>query len=343
MIITPATNNIQPTQAAETSPSKTENNSETTIQYQNDYYSMTDAIVDKLREHYGSVAEENNRICRNKEELRYYIWEKYHVTTSPKYVGKGLTAMERHACYRNEVSVSLGSKSFDTRDPLFCNDAYYYDVDVAKRNQYNRMKVNSQISDLFAQNGISVPKGVRLRFSIEPNDYRLTVSGTDDMDLKQRIEAVLNKKENSKNLFLHILNVQDDRSSQITVEKRRKYHLNNTIKTNTGYHLHELTIRDNKLYTPEGKEVLSLLMSGLDLDHLPPECRGALRESYRQSLEYYAKNPNRVEDMVLSIDYQDGSLYDVGQARQYGTGQTDWIDEMVHDARDRTPSLSFRA
>lgn len=343
MTITPVTNNIQQPQVAEASPSKTGNKQEATIQYHNNYYSLADELSDKLKRHYAPIAEENNRICRNKDNLVQYIWEKYYVKTSSRYIGKGLTKQERDACYRNELNVSFGRMPGCMLDPVVSGDVLPHNIDIAKRNQYNRMKVNSQISDLFAQHDISVPKGVRLRFNIEPNDYRLTVSGTDDMDLKQRIEAVLNKKENSQNLFLHILNVNDETSSQITVEKRSKYYLDRTVKANSGYHLHELTVRDNKFYTPEGKDVLSLIMNGLDLSYFPPECRRALYEDYRQSLEYYAKNPNRVEDMVLSIDYQDGSLYDVGQARQYGTGQTDWIDEMVHDARDRTPSLSFRA
>lgn len=34
-----------------------------------------------------------------------------------------------------------------------------------------------------------------------------------------------------------------------------------------------------------------------------------------------------IPDLVLSIDYKDGSLRDVGQSKRYGTSDSEWLSE----------------
>lgn len=52
--------------------------------------------------------------------------------------------------------------------------------------------MNQQIEMLFHRKHIQIPEGANLTFTISPIDYLLKVSGTDDKELTQQIEAVLN-------------------------------------------------------------------------------------------------------------------------------------------------------
>ena len=44
--------------------------------------------------------------------------------------------------------------------------------------------------------------------------------------------------------------------------------------------------------------------------------------------ELAKKGFKNVPDLVLSIDYKNGSFYDLGQSENFGTGKTKWIDEL---------------
>jgi hypothetical protein len=47
---------------------------------------------------------------------------------------------------------------------------------------------------------------------------------------------------------------------------------------------------------------------------------------YGPQLYELAKNGfDSIRDLVLTIDYENGSLYDRGQKQQFGTRKTDWI------------------
>ncbi|MGN7475757.1 DUF4885 family protein [Bacillus velezensis] len=49
---------------------------------------------------------------------------------------------------------------------------------------------------------------------------------------------------------------------------------------------------------------------------------------YGQGLTKLARTGyDTIPDLVLSIEYKNGSLRDVGQSRQYGSGDTDWLSE----------------
>jgi hypothetical protein len=57
--------------------------------------------------------------------------------------------------------------------------------------------------------------------------------------------------------------------------------------------------------------------------------------SYGKDLYELAQNGfNSVPDLILSIDYENNSFYDVGQSENFGTGQTQWIEQLKASKAD---------
>lgn len=308
------------------------NSSQNKILFKNEgYVSLCDKMCEKIRKKYAAVAEANRRVCHTDNEMRAYIWDKYFNKKSSRYV-TGLSDVERHACYSNEYSETCGGGSYTFADPVTQKDALIpASIDIARKNQYNRNKINTQIADLFAENQISVPHDVTLRFTIEPKEYKLTVSGTEDEELKKNIERILNTDDNAKNIFMHMINIQDDNAGQFSEKKLSKYYMNKTVKEETGYDLDELALKDGAFYTEDGTNIYELLMKSIATQEMPKDVKSSVYYYYREQLNEVAKYYNVTDDLVLSIDYQNGSLYDVNQRKQYGVGQTQWISDMAND------------
>ena len=64
-------------------------------------------------------------------------------------------------------------------------------VDSVEKRAFDRDMVNEQFQQLLNKYGISIPKDSNLKFTIEPYDYKVTVSGLDDKNLSSLIEDVL--------------------------------------------------------------------------------------------------------------------------------------------------------
>ncbi|RFU63594.1 DUF4885 domain-containing protein [Bacillus sp. V59.32b] len=72
-------------------------------------------------------------------------------------------------------------------------------------------------------------------FTIDPNNFMLTVGGTEDKGLIGQLEEVLNSARNSRELFVHIIQSRSDDCTQFTRDKYDKYTLVREIKNVTGY------------------------------------------------------------------------------------------------------------
>ncbi|MFW2608655.1 DUF4885 family protein, partial [Aliarcobacter butzleri] len=79
-------------------------------------------------------------------------------------------------------------------------------VDEAEKKAYYREAVNTQFQQLLDKYSISIPKDKNLTFTIDPYDYKVSVSGLEDKSLSSLIEDALNTASNSKELFSHIYN-----------------------------------------------------------------------------------------------------------------------------------------
>lgn len=215
-------------------------------------------------------------------------------------------------------------------------DYNHGDVDMAKELQYLRKKVNQAVNQLFHKNGIQVPKETTLTFTIDPYDRKLHVSGLGDKDMAARIESVLNRGENSNNLFYHICCSSSGMgiaSNQRTQEKDEKCHLFNLVKNNTGYDLRDCISRNGTFYAPDGTDVIKEFMKG---KNIPAEFRTYATSEYEPGLrKLAAEGFQNSEDLILQIDYKDGCLYDIGQNKGFGPGQTKWIDDLVSKYGDK--------
>ncbi|MDX4012255.1 DUF4885 family protein [Aliarcobacter skirrowii] len=304
-------------------------NEETILKaYDNSYINPDmEALVKKLEEHYKKTNEENKKF----PDPSNHIWNKYN---NPKYeyYAKEMNDTERKISFEQEKSQLNGKyHSFRTAD-YHVKDmkAIYDDVDVARQKAYYRDKVNEQFSQLLDRYGIEIPKDTNISFTIDPYDYKVSVSGIEDKSLASLLEDVLNTADNSKELFTHIYKSSTDNNSQITLESNEKSRIFHEIKDKTGYDLRDLENVDGKFLTPDGTDILEIYKEAMiKSDKVPEEYKGLLYEFNAQKLQNVAqKGFLNVPDMVLSIDYKNGSFYDIGQNENFGVGKRDWIDKL---------------
>ena len=286
------------------------------------------AIRNRLEEVYSKATKENKKFA-NPEQ---HISDKYYSQASPYYI-EGLSRIERDVAHKHEMDYlkygKLRNISFidpNIKDLNSMNDR----VESAEKKAFNRDMVNEQFQQLLNKYGISIPKDSNLRFTIEPYDYKVSVSGIDDKNLSSLVEDVLNTASNSKELFSHIYNSTLDNNSQVSKEKSDKKTLFHEIKNRTGYDLRDLENIDGKFLTQDGTDILELYKTGvINSKNIPEEYKGMVFELYSGKLiELAKKGFENVPDLVLSIDYKNGSFYDVGQSENFGTGKTKWIDEL---------------
>jgi hypothetical protein len=284
-------------------------------------------LTEKKKEFYSKVVE----IDKTFDNPLGHIHNKYYNSSSPYYI-EGLTKEERDAAYNNESCHFRGlTGQIDYRDPLFKDEMPIYgDVEVAQVKAANRQAMNEKFEQLLASNNITIPEDTKLRFTINPNDYSISVSGTDDLELTNLIENMFDE-DKGKELFYHIIQSRSDDSTQYSEDKFTKYSLVRQIKESTGYDLNDLDVVDGKFVTKDGTDILDIFAQSVrEGTQIPEEFKSIYISSYAEDLAKFAKEGlNSVDDLVLSIDYENGSFYDVGQSKNYGTGKTQWIDELI--------------
>lgn len=323
--------------SASTAPKAT---SETSIQY-NTIRENTerDAVIKRLEEIYAPIAARNKSLGLTDKELDRLIYAKYFFASDPNYIDGNFNSCDRLSMYTNEMHMTLygnikqGTAFADPRleGKFPVSDA----VMTESKKLYNRQIVNGQINSLFAKHGIQIPSNLRLAFTIEPNTFKLTVSGTDDKELISMVELVLNEGDNASELYKHIFKSSGypEETSKYTRAQYEKYQVVSQIKRYTGYVLKDLELSNGKFLTPDGKDVFEVFKEAIRNDEYyknDPVATGAMFRLYGEWYKNLAENGfDYVPDMVLTIDWQNGSLYDVGQSKQYGTGQTDWLQDLI--------------
>ena len=127
---------------------------------------------------------------------------------------------------------------------------------------------------------------------------------------------------------MHISSSISNDSSQYNVESDTKFSLTQQIKDTTGYNLKDLEIKDGKFITPDGTDVFQIYAKKINETNMSDFIKQTLISSYGERLLELAQNGfDSVPDLVLSIDYQNGSFYDVKQSENFGTQKNGWIKE----------------
>ena len=311
---------------------------ETVIQARNGYVNPEqEARIKMLNDYYPKVVEENNQF----ENPYNHIWDKYNNISSPYYI-QGLTKEEREATYTNEFNFQRWGKdsgTYDLRDFMFRNrdnSSLNDNVNVAEEKAFNREKVNTQFQSLLNKYNITIPQDTKLSFTIDPNTLKATVSGSDDETLTKSAQDVINTADNAKQLFLHIISSRSDDSTQYNDKSDTKFNLVQQIKNETGYNLKDLEIKDGKFVTADGTDVFQIYAKKINENpNISDFTKQMTISFYGSNLSELAQNGfDSVPDLVLSIDYQNGSFYDVKQSENFGTQKSGWIKELKQARRD---------
>ncbi|WP_409509392.1 DUF4885 domain-containing protein [Bacillus spizizenii] len=306
----------------------TDTGEETVIQSKNPYVSESDIRIKILDEKYSRM----NAINKTKSDPLGYIKDKYQNAKSP-YYRSDLSAAERQAAYDNETEWLFKGKAqnYNLQDAAFRNVTFNGEVEAENAKVYQRSQVNQQLQVLLNRNHIHIPQGTELTFTITPIDYKVQVSGTDDQALIEQIEQVLQSGDNSKELFLHIMKSLSSDSTQFSEEAYQKYQAAREMYEVTGYHLKDLEVIDGRYVTPDGRDLLDVYKEELEKDPVQKQTASYAISHYRSELSKMAKaGYDAIPDFILSIDYSNGSLRDVGQSKSYGTGDTDWLKTLRH-------------
>ena len=210
-------------------------------------------------------------------------------------------------------------------DPL--ND----DRRAASHILLQRRFTNNQLNELFEKNGITIPDNLRLRFTIDWY-HQLRVTGTDDEDLIRQIEEVLNKNGNASRLwghiftsvrYGHILNTAEPLNGQLSDSHERLVWLNGMLRDYTGHCLRcdDLTLVDGKLLTKNGENIIDIA-ANIDNKLIAAYLVGEL--SHLISVG----GIDNYKNLSLTIEFENGRLYDFEQRWGFGPGQTGWIDRL---------------
>lgn len=291
------------------------------IKSTNEVMTESDRRMKILDEKYEKINEQNKRF----KDPQSHIYDKYRNPYS-SYFRSDLTKVEREVAYTMEMSWARNNKGgqYDFNDAIFRNEKRYDPTqESVEKKLLNRQKVNEQLQALFSTNGLNIPKNANLTFTIDPNHFKLVVSGSTDETLVKQIEDILNTSNNTRELFFHIMKSRNDDSTQFTPDSLAKFHLVNQIKTVTGYNLKDLSIVNGQFVTENGANIFDIYKEELLKNPYTAENARIAASHYGAQLFDLAKNGyDSIPDLVLSIGYENGSLYDIGQKVNYGVKKT---------------------
>jgi len=184
---------------------------------------------------------------------------------------------------------------------------------------------------------------LQLSFTIDPNSLKATVSGSDDETLTKSVEDVINTADNATELFYHISSSVSDDSTQYTPRQYSKFNLTKQIKDVTGYTLKDLEIKDGKFITPDGIDVAEIYTKKINENPKMSDYYKMMSiGSNVADLKKLAKDGfDSVPDLVLSIDYQNNSFYDVKQSENFGTEKSGWIKDWKESLFNKIKSQGY--
>ena len=268
----------------------------------------------KIEEAYYAVSVANRAKYKTDEEASVAIQKKYYKRgddfsgiISDKYAG--YSREEVKAMHDNELSMTLyGSVAGDRRDP-HCSGRLI-DTPSAEKQGYNRKMVNLQFNNIFKNAGLgNILDKYNMNFTIEPLNFTLKVSGIDDENIVKRIEELLNKDNNSRELFYHLMNS----NASISRDTLEKYRLMRTFKSVTDGDIRDFKQIGSGLFNEKGENILDVFKEGLKTTNtIPSAYKGDAYSDFKDKLDKMLKgNFVSVPDLNLSVGYSDGSLQDL--------------------------------
>ena len=270
----------------------------------------------KLENIYYDLGVANRAKYSSYEELQNAIAQKY---SSAEYYSKYSSA-ERNAMYQNELSMSAFGFCGNMSDPRL-GGPVHGETDSEKKS-YNRQCVNNQINNIFTNNGISRAffENSSFSFIINPYTYRLTVEGNGDKSIMSKMEALLNENGNSKELIFHILNSIG--SANVNKNVLAKYRVASLLREYTDLDIRNFTQTKDGLIDGDGNNILDVFRKSIqESSKVPSEFKGAAYDNFAGYVNQITKvDINNIDDMYLSIGFENGQLKDMNNSNIIRTG-----------------------
>lgn len=272
----------------------------------------------KLEDIYYDLGAANRAKYSSYDELQTAIGQKYLFSNSP-YYGK-YSYTERRAMYENELSMSAFGYCGNMNDPRL-NGEVHAETDSEKKS-YNRQCVNNQINNIFTNNGISQSLfgNSSFTFIINPYTYQLIVEGNADKSIMSQMETLLNENGNSKELFFHILNSIG--STNIDKNVLAKYRAASMLREYTNLDIRNFTQTKDGLIDGDGNNILDVFKKSIkESSKVPSEFKGAAYDIFEEYIKQITSTDvNSIDDMYLSIGFENGQLKDMSNSNIIKTG-----------------------
>lgn len=266
---------------------------------------------EKLEDTYYAMGVRNRAKYTTVSQVYAALSEKY---SSDYY--KQFSELEVTAMYDNELEMTLfgclgGGGNLD--DPHLKGEVR--DVTEKQAHEYNRKTINMQLCNIFGNAGIdnAMLSKYNMTFSIDPYNYSLKVSGVDDAGLTAMLEKLLNKDNNARELFYHIMH--SNRAS-ISDNAKVKYHTLNSFVSVTGQDPRQYRQTESGLVNGRGENILDVYREALKTsDAVPAQFKGTAYNVFEENIKkLLAEGFYRIPDLNLSIGYKDGMLQDLSNA-----------------------------
>ena len=300
------------------------------------YKGPSGELADKL----DRVYEKENRRNKVFADPEYHIERKYF---DPSYCHYRVLDGEPHSAvrmtaYSNEMRVLNGGKPYFYSVMDYAYRGYeapsiHGEIESFRSSIHDRLNMDFQMSKLFEENNINIPRDVTLTFRSDLYTNRISVLGEVDDSLKQRIESVLNQGKNPEVLSLHIAFSASSlaKSEQYSNEKSSLWNLANKIYRYTGYDMRDLEARDGSFFTKDGEDVIEKVAANVrsEVKGSTPTIQSAALGLLSSRVKYFSENGIYKENAYTDIEFKDGHLLDVRQKYKYGVGQNGWIHDMA--------------
>ena len=256
----------------------------------------------KLEEDYQGAAVANRARYKDVDSLKQALADKYLFGDAYSQYD----ATQRRAMYDNELGMTMFGTCGNMNDPRL--EGPVKADTSSEQAAYNRKMVNMQINTIFSNAGLAVNSLGKMTFSIDPFRHNLTVSGVDDRTASL-VEQLLNKDNNSVELFYHILQSNRSRIDESVMDKYRALR---NFKEITGEDLRTYSQTENGFVDSNGRNALDVYKKALETtDSIPSQFKGSALEVFSGNLQTFTeKDFASIPDMDLQIGFSDGKLQD---------------------------------
>ena len=262
---------------------------DTTVGYQYDGFTAEDRLVQKvLQEHYDKVYKEN----LTHSDPMAYVRSKYCDVTSPNFCSH-MTAEQRSIAYRTEKRMlQTGGK------PIGGFARYDYAL-----KDYKDLYTGGSRSTGYSRNTDKEKRHARSVI----NQQILNLFSNHGVYLSKQVDLKF-----SVDPYNEVVNLQAN------MIKANQYSLWHEVYNTTGYDVRNATYKNGTFIAEDGTDLLALFKEKAK--------NSAGYELYSNRWLEYAKDGwNKENDLVLTIGFDSGGLYDIGQEKGYGTTQDMWI------------------